>query len=82
MISAGCMPWSAETGWQQALNLLCLGEEIKMDNKQKINCTVESCKYNNQNKKICELNAIMVTPKQNVNSENPDESECSSYECK
>jgi P pilus assembly chaperone PapD len=57
-------------------------EEIKMDNKQKINCTVESCKYNNQNKKICELNAIMVTPKQNVNSENPDESECSSYECK
>ena len=53
-----------------------------MDNKQKINCTVESCKYNNHNKKICELNAIMVTPKQNVNSENPDESECSSYECK
>ena len=37
-----------------------------MDNKQKINCTVQSCKYNNGRQQICELNAIMVTPKQNV----------------
>ena len=51
-----------------------------MDNKQKINCTVQSCKYNNGREQLCQLNAIMVTPKQNVNTGNPDESECSSYE--
>ena len=52
-----------------------------MDKNQKINCTVNSCAYNDPNKCLCELNAIMVTPKQNVNTGNPDESECSSYEC-
>ena len=52
-----------------------------MDNKQKINCTVQSCKYNNGREQLCKLNAIMVTPKQNVDTGNPDESECSSYEC-
>ncbi len=52
-----------------------------MDKKQKINCTVESCKYNNSQKQLCELNAIIVTPKQNIHSAKPDESECSSYEC-
>lgn len=52
-----------------------------MDNKQRINCTVESCRYNNGQKKICELDAIIVTPKENVNSGNPDESKCSSYQC-
>lgn len=52
-----------------------------MDKKQKINCTVESCKYNNSQKQLCELNAIIVTPKQNIDSAKPDESECSSYEC-
>ena len=46
-----------------------------MENKQKINCTVQSCKYNNGQK------AIIVTPKENVHTTNPDESECSSYEC-
>ena len=29
-----------------------------MDNKQKINCTVQSCKYNNGREQLCELNAI------------------------
>ena len=53
-----------------------------MEKNQKINCTVESCKYNDVQKQLCELDAIMVTPKQNVNTGNPDESECSSYECK
>ena len=52
-----------------------------MENNQKINCTVQSCKYNNVKQQICELNSIMVTPKQNVNTGKPDESECSSYEC-
>ena len=52
-----------------------------MDKNQKINCTVESCKYNNCQKNVCELEAIVVTPKENVHTLNPDESECSSYEC-
>ena len=52
-----------------------------MDRNQKSNCTVESCKYNNGQKQICQLDAIIVAPKQNVNSANPDESECASYEC-
>lgn len=52
-----------------------------MERKQKINCTVESCKYNNGKKQQCQLDAIIVTPKENVYSKNPDESECSSYEC-
>ena len=56
-------------------------EVLKMENNQKINCTVQSCKYNNVKQQICELNSIMVTPKQNVNTGKPDESECSSYEC-
>ena len=30
------------------------------DKNQKINCTVESCKYNNCNHNICELNQIKV----------------------
>lgn len=56
-------------------------EELeKMDNRQKINCTVESCKYNNCQKKQCELNSIIVTPVKGVNTSNPDESMCSSYE--
>jgi len=57
------------------------GMIFKMDKKQKINCTVESCKYNNCKKQICELEAIIVSPKLGVHSETPDESECSSYEC-
>ena len=52
-----------------------------MDKKQKINCTVESCRYNNYDENICTLNSIIVTPKLNTNTKNPDESECSSYEC-
>ena len=52
-----------------------------MDKNQKINCTVESCKYNNRPEQLCNLKSIMVTPKLNVNTANPDESECSSYEC-
>ena len=50
-----------------------------MEKNQKINCTVESCKYNNGQKQLCELERIKITPKENVNTANPDESECSSY---
>ncbi len=51
-----------------------------MENNQKINCTVGSCKYNNTHKKECTLNAIIVTPMQDCNTKKADESMCSSYE--
>ena len=53
-----------------------------MESNQKINCIVGSCKYNNKRENLCKLNSIMIAPKTNVNTANPDESECSSYECK
>lgn len=52
-----------------------------MDNNQKINCTVNSCKYNDQQKQLCNLETIIVTPTQGVHSAKPEESQCSSYEC-
>lgn len=48
--------------------------------KQKINCTVGSCKYNDVNTKECVLKQITVTPVKDVRTELPDESMCSSYE--
>jgi len=53
---------------------------IFMEKNQKINCTVESCKYNNINNKECILKQIMVTPMQDCDTKKPDESMCSSYE--
>ncbi len=50
-----------------------------MDGNQKISCTVESCKYNNNDGR-CVLNEIIVTPIENCNTKEPDESMCSSYE--
>lgn len=52
-----------------------------MEKNQKINCTVESCKYNNGKKQICNLETIIVTPTQDCNTTQPDESMCSSYKC-
>ena len=52
-----------------------------MEENQKINCTVSSCKYNNEHKQLCNLQAIIVTPVEGVESAEPDESMCSSYEC-
>lgn len=51
-----------------------------MEEKQKINCTVESCKFNNSNKGECILKQIIVTPMNNCNTKKADESMCSSYE--
>ncbi len=53
-----------------------------MESKQKINCTVESCKFNNTEKETCRLDSIIVAPKPNVATAKSDESECSSYESK
>lgn len=51
-----------------------------MDKNQKINCTVESCKYNDQENNNCILKQITVTPIENCDTKQPDESMCSSYE--
>jgi len=50
-----------------------------MDKNQKINCTVESCRYNNKPQQECTLQAIKVTPINDCNTKLPDESMCSSY---
>ncbi len=51
-----------------------------MDKNQKINCTVNSCAFNDTNRKICELDTIIVEPCKNCNNGNPaDESMCGSY---
>ena len=52
----------------------------KMEANQKINCTVSSCKYNNQEKEKCTLEAIQVAPMEDVDTETADESMCASYE--
>ena len=50
-----------------------------MDKKQKINCTVSSCKYNNNQAQECKLEQIVVTPIIGCETKQPDESMCSSY---
>ena len=52
-----------------------------MDKNQKINCTVESCVYQDDENKRCTLQAIDVMPKQDCGTRKADESMCGSYEC-
>ena len=49
------------------------------NDNQTINCTVTSCKFNNSQRQLCELEHIIVTPVQGYQTEQPDESMCSSY---
>lgn len=51
-----------------------------MENSQKINCTVTSCKYNNNQQYRCMLQAIHVSPIEGCNTMDADESMCASYE--
>ena len=51
-----------------------------MDNKQKINCTVNSCKFNDCDACECTLNQITVEPIDECETCTPDESMCGSYE--
>ena len=51
-----------------------------MDMKQKINCTVRSCKYNINDKTACSLNQITVEPIDDCDTCDCDESMCGSYE--
>ena len=46
---------------------------------QTINCTVTSCKFNNNHRQLCELEHIIVTPTQGCKTTQADESMCSSY---
>ena len=55
-------------------------EAIFMEKNQKINCTVGSCKYNDKNNQECVLQQITVTPVENTNTKQKDESMCGSYE--
>ncbi len=50
-----------------------------MEKNQKINCTVASCKYNNEQAQECKLEQIIVTPIVGCNTKQADESMCSSY---
>lgn len=52
-----------------------------MDIKQKINCNVESCVYNDCEECKCTLDEITVEPCQDCSTGNTDESMCGSYEC-
>lgn len=56
------------------------GIEIIMEKNQRINCTVQSCAYQDQKSKCCTLHAINVVPTPNNNSMQSDESKCGSYE--
>lgn len=51
-----------------------------MDDKQKINCTVHNCKYNDYENRECVLKSIVVEPcaKSNDNSLE-DQSMCGSF---
>lgn len=50
-----------------------------MEKKQQINCTVESCVYQDTQNKRCTLQAINVVPVTNCSTANTDESMCGSY---
>lgn len=53
---------------------------VFMEKNQKINCTVESCKFNNIENAECLLKQIKVTPMNDCNTKKADESMCSSYQ--
>ncbi len=52
-----------------------------MEDNQKIQCSVESCVYQDSTNKRCTLHSIQVLPRQNTNTRKADESMCGSYEC-
>ena len=53
-----------------------------MEEKQRINCTVTSCKYNNEPRQKCELEDIIVQACPGCNDGTAqNESMCGSYKC-
>ena len=59
--------------------LIYKGGYFSMQKNQKINCTVTSCKYNDEGCQECKLEQIIVTPIVGCNTKQSDESMCSSY---
>lgn len=53
-----------------------------MEEKQEINCNVNSCKYNNRQEGKCILQAINIEPIDDMEVIEADESMCASYEYK
>lgn len=51
-----------------------------MEENQRINCSVESCRYNNKKEQLCQLKQIVVTPIMGIDTKQADESMCSSYQ--
>lgn len=51
-----------------------------MEDNQKINCSVATCRYNNRRDQVCQLKEIVVTPIYGVETKQSDESMCSSYQ--
>lgn len=49
-------------------------------NKQTINCTVGSCKYQNEENR-CDLSQITVQPYKDIDTGKQDETLCGSYKC-
>ena len=56
-------------------------EDLIMEKNQKINCTVKSCEYQNDQTKTCSLQSIQVAPVAHTNTKTADESMCASYKC-
>lgn len=54
-----------------------------MDQKgrQSINCSVDTCKFNEQSEHICNLTSIQIAPLVQ-NADSPDESICESFKRK
>ena len=51
-----------------------------MEKNQEINCTVTSCKYNNNKNGKCILESIQIAPIDECDTMEADESMCASYE--
>lgn len=52
----------------------------ELEGRQKIYCTVGSCTYNDEDRNVCLLESINVSPVNNCNTKQADESMCASYE--
>lgn len=50
-----------------------------MDNKQKINCNVSTCRFNDEESCKCILESIVVEPMKDSNTKRAEESMCGSY---
>ena len=75
--------------WKTLKNILWIKTKIKetirqedkaIEENQKINCTVESCVYEDRENRRCTLPAINVMPATDTTTRETDESMCGSYE--